>query len=171
MNLRFKYFQKKYFIWQDSEFIRDVRNNAIISKTKFECRKITAIEQEDWFTEYSKKDNYHIWIIYDEDSKRPIGYLTIEIESIKHRRIRFDYNILPKFDYLKADKKVIKWIISKSKNIELDVHKVWCYVLESDEVRLKKLNNNGIKIEAFLPEFVYKSGEYLNVYISSIFVS
>ena len=106
--LRFKYLQKKFYIWQDLEFLRTVRSNALVGDILFSSKKITKVEQEDWFQSvYSCDNDYHIWLIYHEQKKCPIGYVTIRIDSIIHRRLNFNYIISPEFNYIKCDKSII----------------------------------------------------------------
>jgi RimJ/RimL family protein N-acetyltransferase len=170
--LRFKYVNKKCFIWQDLEFLRTVRSNSMICEMLFEDKKITRVEQEYWFNNiYCNEYDYHIWIIYHEQNKCAIGYVSIEIENIKHRRLKFNYIISPEFNYIRCDKSIINWIINKSKIIELDIHKVWCYVLENNDKRIEMLYKYGFEVDGFIRDYVYKNGKYLGVSIVSKLIS
>lgn len=170
--LRFKYLQKKFFIWQDMEFLRKVRSNELIGETLFSSKKITKIEQEEWFNSfYSQIEDYHIWLIYHEQKKCAIGYVMIKIDNIKHRRIEFNYIISPEFNYIKCDRAILNWIKYKSKSIEIDMHKIFCYVMPENEKRIEKLVDNGFEVDCILREHIYKNDCYHSVIIISKLIS
>jgi len=175
--LRFKFFFKgenqKDYNWMDSEFIRQLRSNINVNKFLFQTKNITKIEQEYWWEhEYSKNENWKIWIIYDEKIECPIGYINMHIDSIAHRRCQVDYIISPDFDEMKYETKIIKWMINSAKKIEIDIHKIWLYVFPENERKIELLNKKfGFEIDGIIRDHVYKDGKFRSVYLMSLLVS
>ena len=175
--LRFKYFfkgdGKNDYNWMDSEFVRQLRSHPKVNQFLFQNKNITRIEQEYWWeNEYSKNNNWHIWIVYDEGLECPIGYINTHIDSIMHRRCQTDYVISPEFDETKYETKIVRWMISNAKHLEPDMHKVWMYVFPENERKIEMLNKKfGFEVDGMIRDYVYKDGIYRDVYLLSVLIS
>jgi hypothetical protein len=174
--LRYKYFVKgdKSISYNhlDNEFLRQLRSHPKVNKFLFQDKNITRIEQEYWWeNEYSNNDSWKIWIVYDEYIERPIGYINTKIDSIIHRRCQTDYVISPEFDEAKYENKIIKWMINNSKNIEIDIHKIWMYVLSENIKKIETMNKFGFEIDGIVRDHICKNNIFKDVYLMSLIVS
>lgn len=172
--LRFKYFYKDNFNWMDSEFIRKTRSDELIYKNLFITKKITRIEQEHWFEkEYSQDKNWHLWIAYDEDLSVPVSYISIKIDSIIHKRVHFNYVMPNSFSNKKFyHNNIMRFVINTSKDIEIDMHKLWTYSFLQNEKRIKYLCEKwNFEIDGILREHVHKDGEFRDVYVLSLLLT
>ena len=171
-DLRFKYFDKDNFNVQCSEFLRAVRSHPDIVANVFHSKKITRVEQEYWYeNDYSKNIDWKIYIIYDQNLNCPIGYVNLNIDSILHRRCQFDYQVSPEFFYRKYDKRIIKWAINNSMKIEIEMHRLWCYVFPEYAKKINILSGMNFEIDGIIRDYIYKDGMYRNVYIMSKLLS
>jgi diamine N-acetyltransferase len=175
--LRFKMFHKgkiDTYNWVDSEFVRTLRSHPKINKNLFQTKNITRIEQEYWWeNDYSKNQNWKIWIIYDEKLECAIGYLNIKIDSIMHGRIQFDYVISPDYNESKYFNRIIKWTIGCAKRELINAHKLFLYIFpNSGDEKIKMLNENfGFEVDGLITEYVLKDGKYRDVYLISLLIS
>lgn len=170
--LRFKYLFKDHFSWQDSEFIRKVRSHPLVNLNKLTTKKLTRVEQEFWFeNDYAKNDDYKIWLVYDESRGCAIGYIQFWVDSLIHKRCRFDYTISPEFSYAKYDNRIIKWCINNAIKFEVDMNKLFCYVFPENGTRIELLDKNGFKIDGLLRKHIYKDSEFRNIYLISYLLS
>jgi RimJ/RimL family protein N-acetyltransferase len=170
--LRFKYLFKDEFNWQNIEFLKNTRNHPEIMKTRFHNRKLTRIDQEDWFyNTYSPDLNYKIWIAYSEEKSCPVGYIQYKIDSLVHRRCQVKYAIAPEFSGCGYGKKIVKWSVDNVKTWEDEIHRLWATFLTDDEVIMESLSACGFEVDGVLRDYVYKDGVYRDVYVMSILIN
>lgn len=171
--LRLKYLYKQSCSWQNLEFLRNTRSHPSIIKNVFHTKKITRIEQENWYTEdYCTDPNYMIWLVYDENKQVPIAYIQYHIESLIHRRCNVGYVISPEFSCISNvyDKKIINMMIKNVKGWKDEIHRLETKILTSDNVRLKKLTQCGFEIDSLIRDYIYKDGEYRDIYLLSYLI-
>lgn len=174
--LRFKQFYKGEmgtYNYIDSEYIRTLRSHPKVNKELFETCNITRIEQEYWWENiYSKNNNKTIWLVYDEKLECPIGYISINADSLIHRRCQFDYVVSPEHNIEKYETRIIKWSISCSKRTVTNVHKLWLYIFPENERKIKMLNERfNFEIDGLITDFVNKDGQYRDVYLMSLLIT
>ncbi len=171
--LRLKYLYKDNCSWQNLEFLRNTRSHPAILENVFHTKKITRIEQEDWYeNEYCTDMNYKIWLVYDDDKQTPIGYIQYHVESLIHRRCNVGYVISPEYSCLtdKYDKKVINMMIKNVKGWDFEIHRLETKILTNDYVRLNKLTECGFEIDGIIRDYVFKNNEFKDIYILSYLI-
>ena len=89
--LRFKFFAKKQFSWQNSEFLRETRSHPFIVENLFHSKKITRTEQEQWY-----------WDVYSNDFDFLIGTRSTRANVLSRKIISFVSRLVVKLFYGKG---------------------------------------------------------------------
>lgn len=164
--LRFKKFHKDAFNYLESEFIRNTRNSPQVLNSVLHQKKITKIEQEEWYENvYNKDNNWWIYLAYDVENGFPVSYINFKIDSIIHRRMNFDFFIPYEYIKNKYEKNIIKWATDNARVLEIDVHKLLLYVLTDNDKKIEIMYKNGFEIDGLITDFAYIKKEFKNVYV------
>jgi RimJ/RimL family protein N-acetyltransferase len=166
--IRLKFLHRDDISWADTEFIRTVRSHPLILDQVFHQKKITRVEQEDWFTHiYSRQPEYRIWLAYDSNRSAPFGYIQSWVDSIPHRRVQLYWIPSPDQFNESTYSALIKASMRQINLLEMDIRKVWAYVFPENEMLLGVLSDHGFEIDALLRDHCVRNGSYRDVQIVS----
>lgn len=168
--LRLKFLYKTNCSWQNFEFLRITRSNPNIDKYLFHTKKITRIEQENWYYEtYAKDPNFLIWFVYDIEMQVPIGYVQYHIESLIHRRCSVGYVIAPEFSIMKKkyELKIVKMMIKNVKGWKDNIHRLEIKIFPEDVSRFNSLTNCGFEVDGIIRDYIFKNFVPRDVYLLS----
>lgn len=168
--LKLKFLFKDGCSWQTNEFLRETRSHPRTLENIFHTKKITRIEQEEWYEkEYCVDKNYLIWLVYDESKDAPVAYIQNRIESLIHKRCSFGYVIAPEHNIIKDiySDAVIKMAVNNIIGMRDEIHRIETKILTTDLSRLEHLTNNGFEIDGVIRDYVYKDFQYKDVYVLS----
>jgi RimJ/RimL family protein N-acetyltransferase len=169
--LRFKYLHKGVFNWQNIEFVREVRSDVKNDDNVLMPKRLTRVEQEQWFwDEYSKIPDWKIWVVYDESLNSPIGYVHYSIDNLYHRRCEVKHLISSRYNRLKYDSAVIKWMINNVNDFEENIHRLWIPILVHNTYLINIYANNGFEVDGLLRDYAQRDNKYYDVYILSYLV-
>lgn len=172
--IRFKYLYKNDISFPDTEFIRNVRSHPSTLCQVFHQKKVTRVEQEEWFERvYSQQSDYHIWLAYDEKRSAPFGYIQVTVDSLIHRRVQLYWVPSPEHVASSAYAALIRGSLSERQlcKLEMDIHKVWAYVFPENELLMGILSDNGFEVDATLRDHSLNGGVYRDVCIVSKIVN
>jgi RimJ/RimL family protein N-acetyltransferase len=166
--IRFKYLYKDDISWSDTEFLRNTRSHPVTLANVFHQKKITRIEQEEWFIDvYSSNSDYHIWLAYDDKWSIPVGYIQMWVDSILHRRAQLYWVPSPEHVSIANYVNLIRGSLKQLVKLEMDIHKIWSYVLTENVVLIESLDKTGFEIDAILRDHVYTKDGYKDAMIVS----
>jgi len=167
--LRMKFIFKTSCTWQNLEFLRETRSHPEVMKYLFHTKKITRIEQENWYDEYKLNHNHLMWIVYDDQSNSPIAYIQYHIDSLLHRRCTAGYVIAPEFNYCakKYDTNIIRMMVKNIKGWKDEIHRLQVKIFPEDILRLRKLTKAGFEVDGIIRDYIFKDGEFRDVYVLS----
>lgn len=169
MDLRFKFFAKKNFSWQNSEFLRLTRSHPEVNQNLFETKKITRCEQEKWYWEnYSNNSDFLIYIVYDEKVGESVGYIQFSIESLIHRRCEVGYVVHPKYFNKGYGHEFIKWSMFYLINHNDDINRMWLTVFTDNIKAIRLYEKFGFEREGVMRDYVFKNGIYRDVLLMSV---
>lgn len=167
--LRFKFFAKKQFSWQNSEFLRQTRSHPFVIENLFHSKKITTIEQEQWYWDvYSNDLDFSIYIVYDEEIQTSIGYVQFHLESILHRRCEVGYVVHPSYQNMGYGSEIIKWSMFNVLSWEDKINRLWLTVFPENKIAISLYEKYGFRKDGIMKDYVYKDGKYRSVMIMSV---
>lgn len=170
--LRFKFFAKKQFSWQNSEFLRTTRSHPKVIENLFHNKKITRVEQEQWYWEnYSINPDFLIYIVYDENVFDSVGYIQFHIDSIIHRRCEVGYVVHPMYQGRGYGSEMVKWSMFTVLNWDDEINRMWLTVFPENKPAIKLYEKYGFEIDGIMREYVYKNGIYRDVNIMSVLLN
>lgn len=168
-DLRFKFFAKKQFSWQNSEFLRQTRSHPDIVPKLFHTKKITRCEQEQWYWDiYSNNLNFYIYIAYDEKIQNSIGYVQFHIDSLIHKRCEVGYVVHPLYQKKGYGGELIKWSMWTMLNWEDDINRMWLTVFPENKKAIGLYKKYGFSEDGVMKDYIYKDGIYRNVSLMSV---
>lgn len=150
------------------EIIRNWRNDSIIRKFFFSWQFINKAQQERWFEKYCSDETQVVFAIIDSNTKELIG--TIGLSKIDHFHQRAELGTLignKKYWNKGYATESLKLLLNYAFN-ELNLNKVYSYVLKDNFGSIKKNKNNGFKIEGNLREHAFNQGKFQDVVIMGI---
>lgn len=159
--------------WQDLDFIRNTNNHPHVINN-FSCKTVDRMEQEEWYiNNYSKDDNKHIWLVYDEKMMCPVGYFIIDIVSIQNQRAVLNIVINPEFNNFGYESIILGWIKENfkkkiMKKINIPIHKIMYHIIEDNEDMMKTLYKFGFEWDACLRDHIIIKQIWKDVHIMSI---
>lgn len=162
--LRFKSVLKNVFIWQDSEFLRVTRSHPDVVSSLFHSKKITKIEQEEWYEGvYQQDPNFRIYIAFNTKFSKPVGYVQFHIDSLIHRRCEVGYVVSPNFYGNGYGDRMVKWSINWAIGQGDDIHRLFLTVFPENKKAIHIYEKNGFVKESLMKDYVFKDGKYRDV--------
>jgi len=167
-NMELKHIAKDLFVLRHLEFYRQTKSHPVAMRHLFTDRKITEIENEDWYAnEYSKKNKYDAYIAHVLGTEKELGIVELIIDSLYHGTIKLDVNVIPEFD---DDMKLYSTIVKaatvqalKPNEDDYSFRKLYMQLFTTDKARIERLVKIGFTKEAILKEHVVKGGKPKNV--------
>jgi UDP-4-amino-4,6-dideoxy-N-acetyl-beta-L-altrosamine N-acetyltransferase len=145
----------------DTDFVLSLLNNESIKNNFPRTKDITLKDHETFLNKLSNKNLY--WII--EKDKIPVGTISLYDINYDHKRAEWGrLMILPKYRNQDIGKLALKEIINYS-FLKLKLHKIYCYVMENNDIALKMYQDLGFKIKGILKDHYYINNKYIDYYL------
>lgn len=169
--LKYEYFVKSSLKSTASEFLRTTRCHPSVNKYLFEDKKISREEQESWYELYSKDLNIYIHLVIEKKSGLYIGYVTLKIKSLYHRRCEVGFVVHPDFQSNGYGLAMVKWSIKEAAKLEEGIHKLSLTVFPWNESAIRIYEKAGFEKEGCAREYVFKKNEYFDVLFMSLLLT
>lgn len=153
----------------DLELLKEMINDPEIENmTGGYSYPVSTYQQRKWFESLSNRQN-ELRLIIDTEEHGAIGVVMLTDIDWKNRiaqshwKITSRNNLRGKGYGTKAIRALIKYGLE-----ELNMHCIYCKIIEYNIVSQRVAEKNGFKKEGILRERVYKNGKYHNVIVWSL---
>ncbi|WP_148229296.1 UDP-4-amino-4,6-dideoxy-N-acetyl-beta-L-altrosamine N-acetyltransferase [Oceanithermus profundus] len=146
---------------QDSELLRAWRNQPEVSKYMYSDHYISKQEHDAWFQRAISDPSRRMWIILF--SEVPVGLASMYGISEAHRHAEWAFYLADPGVRGKGVGGFVEYYILKHAFEELNLHKLSCEVLSTNQPVINMHIKYGFKIEGVFREHIRKGDNYIDV--------
>lgn len=155
----------------DLDRVREWRMLPEITRHMYTDPQITPAEQNAWFERIAASAADLVWIIELAEADLPVGILSLtEIDAV-NRRACWAYYIAQPEARGKGLAKTLELNIYRYVFEELQLNRLWCEVLTSNERVVSLHEKFGSRVEGVLREHVIKNGQKLDIVRMAVLAS
>jgi UDP-4-amino-4,6-dideoxy-N-acetyl-beta-L-altrosamine N-acetyltransferase len=152
----------------DLEKMVSWRNNYDLYKVFFEFEPLSMATQRKWFEKYLTNPNEKLFIISTLEGC-PIGMVGLANIDLRNRKAEWGRILIGEKKYTKNNYGSEALLLIMEYAFEhLNLNKLYCYTLESNEKATSLYKVMGFKREGILRKHIYKQGDYHNLILFSI---
>jgi len=158
----------RYYEPSDLDFLMTIRPNPENYNFFGEFEPYSQEMQKAWWEKYTRTSTEFNYVVALNEGNRPIG--TVSLINIDYRNKNCEFSrffIDKKAKISNAGSQVEKLILDYS-FLHLNLHKLWCKVIEDNKKAVTFYQRYGFKKDGILRQELFKNGEYKNVIIMSI---
>jgi len=161
---------------RDLEGIRELRNDPSTWMYLTSARQIGEGEQQKWFGQISDNSRikYYAVVLCDRHDEAPIlwesdfiGIIRTDEIDNENRSMRIGCDIIPKYRGKGFGSKVYAAMFKYFFD-QLNYHRLWLLVLDTNLVAVKLYENAGMKPEGIQRQAVWRDGAWHNYMMMSI---
>jgi UDP-4-amino-4,6-dideoxy-N-acetyl-beta-L-altrosamine N-acetyltransferase len=146
----------------DHERLLEWRNSNAVAKFMYSDHKIERDEHARWFQGVlNDKTNGHYWII--ESGLAPVGLVNISDINLEHSRCTWAYYLAEPTARGKGLGSAIEFAMLEYVFETLNLNKIWCEVLASNEPVIRLHERFGFQKEAKLRNHIRKKNAFVDV--------
>lgn len=150
------------------EMVRVWRNNQDIRKFYFSWQMISKSQQKKWYERYSNDDSQVVFAIIDNSSKEFIGTIALYKIDHFHQNAELSTLIGNKNYWGKGIATEALRLLCRYAFCEMNLNKIYTYVLKTNMASIKKNENNGFKIEGTLRNHVFNQGDFQDIVVMGL---
>lgn len=148
----------------EKEFVRDLRNNPLISKWMYDEKTISKNEHLAFIKKLKNSSSMLYFLIYDIYKNEAIGVIYLKNLDINNRRAYLGIYANIKSDASKKGDNLIM-LLKKLAFDLLPLNTLKLEVIASNTKAISLYEKNGFQIEGRLREYVYKNNVYEDVIV------
>lgn len=153
---------------KDLSLIASWRSSAEIYESFHEYTTISLLQQFKWYESQLSNSSEINFIIASPDGKA-IGTVSIYRIDSRNRKAEWGRLLIGDKNYRQQGiGSVVGFLIMEYAFEHLNLHKLYCEVLDNNAVAISLYKKLGFHEEGILREHIFKSGRYMNVLVHSI---
>lgn len=151
------------------ETIAAWRNDPAVYEFFYEYAPISLRQQKNWFDKQISNPNEMNFIVASRSEKKPIGTVSIYNIDRRNRKAEWGRLLIGDKNFLSGGYgSEIEALILEYCFEHLNLNKLYCDILKSNEKVISLHEKFGFVIDGVLREHAFKSGEYVSVVHMSI---
>lgn len=127
---------------------------------------VTDKDQEAWFSSISLRAG-RFWAIACNKASPFIGLVRMDERDTQNRSLRVGLDVVPKMRGCGYGTAIYETLLSYSFR-ELNVHRLWLQVLETNERAIRLYEKLGFRREGTLRDAVFRNGAYVGYVVMSM---
>jgi UDP-4-amino-4,6-dideoxy-N-acetyl-beta-L-altrosamine N-acetyltransferase len=153
----------------DLDNIRDLRNYESTWTNLTDPRPISAGGQAAWLQSLGQKSGKFYFIALDDENPF-IGMVRMDEYDMQNRSIRVGADVVPSLRGKGFGTRIYE-AIKKYCFDEMNCHRVWLQVLQTNAVGKRLYSSAGFQYEGILRQAVFRNGSYVDYCLMSILES
>lgn len=154
----------------DLEPIRGMRNDPSTWCNLTDITFLTSEAQLGWFRSLHKSTHRHRYYAVCNRKESLVGLVRMDEIDLINRSARVGCDVFPKYRGKGIGSNIMRGVVRYCFD-QLNLHRVWLAVLETNVPAIRVYRKAGFKPEGRYTEAIYRNGRYLDYWLFSIIKS